>query len=411
VTTGALYDAVIVGAGVSGLCLARALLEAGDGWSILLVDGAQDDDALRTLSFWTSAPGPLDALVRHRWTRLVIAEASGGARSVTLGSHRYQTLFFADLQRTVKDSLRADPRHRIIDGRATELVTVGDRVRVTVGDEVLQARWAFDSRFRRGTFEVPEGGAQLLWQRFHGLVVRCETDVFDPSSAVFLDFRGDLPAGTAFAYLLPFSPREALAELVSLEPIDAERALRAYLSKVHGVAALEVIDREAGSSPMTEQYFEPFEGDRIRRIGIPAGMLKPSTGYALTRILDDSAAIVRSLRERGHPMVAPPRRRLYRFLDGVFLTLWARWPATMPGVFSAMFTRVSADRVLRFLDERASPWDLLGLIARLPLWPFLRALLSWLARRLRRVAAKPEPAYNDTTMKRTDSHPPADRSP
>ena len=64
-TTGSLYDVVIVGAGVSGLCLARALLEAGGGWSILLVDGAQDDDALRTLSFWTSAPGPLDALVRH----------------------------------------------------------------------------------------------------------------------------------------------------------------------------------------------------------------------------------------------------------------------------------------------------------------------------------------------------------
>lgn len=161
---------------------------------------------------------------------------------------------------------------------------------------------------------------------------------------------------------------------------------------------------------MTEQYFEPFEGDRIRRIGIPAGMLKASTGYALTRILDDSAAIVRSLRERGHPMVAP-RRSIYRFLDGVFLTLWARWPATMPGVFSAMFTRVSADRVLRFLDERASPWDLLGLIVRLPVWPFLRALLAWLARRLRRVAARPQPAYKDTTMKRTDSHRPADRSP
>jgi hypothetical protein len=54
----------------------------------------------------------------------------------------------------------------------------------------------------------------------------------------------------------------------------------------------------------------------------------------------------------------------------------------MPSVFSAMFARVPADRVLRFLDERASPWDLLSLIARLPVWPFFRALLAWFARRL-----------------------------
>jgi lycopene beta-cyclase len=378
----ALYDAVIVGAGVSGLCLARALLDAGVGWSILLIDGAQDDDLLRTLSFWTTAPTPLDALVRHRWKRLVIADRSGATRSTTLRSHTYQTLFFADLQRTVKDDLRADLRHRIIDGRATSLSTDGERVRVSVGDEVLHARWAFDSRFRRASFSVGDGGAQLLWQHFHGLVVRSATDIFDPSAAVFLDFRGDLPAGTAFAYLLPFSAREALAELVTLEPLDAEGALRRYLATVHGVEAVEVVDREAGASPMTEQYFEPFEGPRIRRIGIPAGMLKASTGYALTRILDDSAAIVRSLRERGHPMVAPPSRRIYRFLDGVFLTLWARWPARMPSVFSAMFARVPADRVLRFLDERASPWDLLSLIARLPVWPFFRALLAWFARRL-----------------------------
>ena len=380
----ALYDAVIVGAGVSGLCLARALLDAGLGWSILLIDGAQDDDVLRTLSFWTASPTPLDALVRHRWKRLVIADRAGATRSTTLRSHTYQTLFFADLQRAVKEDLRADPRHRIIDGRATGLTTESDRVRVAVEAEVLHARWAFDSRFHRASFAVGDGGAQLLWQHFHGLVVRCERDVFDPSAAVFLDFRGDLPAGTAFAYLLPFSTREALAEMVTLQALDAERALRAYLATVHGVESLEVVDREAGASPMTEHPFDPFEGPRIRRIGIPAGMLKASTGYALTRILDDSAAIVRSLRERGHPMVAPPLRRGYRFLDGVFLTLWSRWPERMPAVFSAMFERVPPDRVLRFLDERASPWDLLSLIARLPLWPFVRALLAWLARRLSR---------------------------
>lgn len=376
------YDVAIVGAGVSGLCLARALMDAGT-WSILLIDGAQDDDALRTLSFWSEGPTALDALVRHRWQTLVIADEAGSVRATELSAHRYQTLFFADLQRAVKTALQGDPRHRVIDGRVTSVEAAGAGVAVTVRDETLRARWVFDSRFRRAEFTVDTSRWHLLWQRFHGLVVRAPRDVFDPRAAVFLDFRGELPAGTAFAYLLPFSPREALAELVTLEPLDAEDALRRYLARVHGVTEVEVLDREAGASPMTEQPFDPFDGARVRRIGIPAGMLKPSTGYALTRILDDSAAIARAMAAGGSPMVRPPSRWMYRVLDGVFLELWSRWPAKMPGVFAALFARVPADVVLRFLDERASARDLARLIAWLPVQPFARALASWAWRRVR----------------------------
>jgi lycopene beta-cyclase len=375
------HDVVIVGAGVSGLCLARALLAARGPWSIALVDGARDDDAFRALSMWSEGPTALDALVRHRWRRLVVADGRGGARSVALTSHTYQTLFFADLQREVLSALRADPRHRVIDGRATAVRADGDRVRVTVGAVELSARWGFDSRLRREELCRDDATGPLLWQRFHGVEVRCATDVFDPGAVVFLDFRGELPAGTAFAYVLPFSAREALVEVVSVAPIDPEPALRRYLAQVHGLAEPEITAREAGTSPMTARRFDAFDGPRLRRIGIAGGRMKASTGYALTRILEDSDAIVRGLQRRGDPMVAPADRRGYRFLDAVFLTLWARWPERMPGVFAAMFRRVPADRVLRFLDERASAWDLLALVARLPLWPFLRALVAWLARR------------------------------
>ncbi|MDB4931346.1 MAG: hypothetical protein JWM10_3830 [Myxococcaceae bacterium] len=379
------YDLVIVGAGVSGLCLARALLAARGPWSIALVDGARDDDAFRALSMWSEGPTALDALVRHRWRRLVVADEGGGARVVALGTHTYQTLFFAELQREVLAALRADPRHRVIDGRAGPLRTDGERVRVAVGAEELSARWGFDSRFHREELAAPDPMGALLWQRFHGVEVRCGRDAFDPTAAVFLDFRAELPAGTAFAYVLPFSAREALVELVSVAPVDAETALRRYLARVHGVEAPEVVARESGLSPLTARRFDAFDGPRVRRIGIAGGRMKASTGYALTRILDDSAAIVQGLQRRGDPMVAPPERRGYRLLDAVFLTLWARWPARMPAVFAAMFGRVSPDRVLRFLDERASAWDLVALVARLPLWPFLRALAAWVAgRALRR---------------------------
>ena len=193
------FDVAIVGAGVAGLCLARALRARRYAGSVLLIDGARDDDDLRTLSFWREGPSALDDLVRHRWRRLVVADDSVGAHAVSLASHTYETVFFADLQRDVKDALREDPRHRVLEGRLTALREDDDGAALTVGDLTLRARWVFDSRFRRAELSVASTPHHLLWQRFHGLAVRVDRDVFDPTAAVFLDFRGGLPAGTAVA--------------------------------------------------------------------------------------------------------------------------------------------------------------------------------------------------------------------
>lgn len=379
-----LYDVAILGAGVAGLCLARALADAsGAGRTILLVDGARDDDALRTLSFWSTGDVEHEGLVRHAWRRLDVVDEGGAVTRVRLAEQRYRTLFFADLQRAVKGRLAQDPRHRVVDGRAGDLATHHDHVAFEVDGRAHRARWVFDSRLRRAALRVDGRRWHLLAQRFHGWVVRTERDAFDPATAVFLDFRAaPLERGTAFFYVLPFGPREALVELVSLRPVDAREALSRYLRDVLGVGDARVVDHEAGTSLLTEQPFERRLGPRTRAIGLLAGCLKASSGYAFTRILDDTRAIVRSLDERGHPFEAPPRPALYRALDGVLLELWGTRPAEIPAVFRALFRSNPGDRVLRFLDERASWWDLAVIVATLPLGPFVVACARWLLRRL-----------------------------
>lgn len=168
------------------------------------------------------------------------------------------------------------------------------------------------------------------------------------------------------------------------DPVDPEPLLRAYLAEVFGLTTFSIENHEAGKSPMTEQPFLRRGGERIRFIGIPAGRLKPSTGYALTRILDDGAAIVRSLQTHGHPFASRSDSALYRVLDAVLLELWQVEPTRIPVVFSALFARNRADDVLRFLDERASLWQSLRLVRTLPVWPFLNAAVRCLRRYLRR---------------------------
>lgn len=390
-----MFDFAIVGAGVSGLCLGWMLSDPASPLrdrSILLIDGAEDEDELRALSFWSAGAIALEPLVRHTFRMLKVFDGENG-HLLPLREHTYRTLFFADLQRETKARLARHPQHRIVSGRLQSLVQAqdGGSVSLLLDGTSYEARWVFDSRFRRSALRVDTRRWHALQQHFQGWIVRTEHDAFEPDVATILDFRAFDPAsahhpapahGTRFVYVLPFSRREALVEIVSLSAIDAAAQLRAYLLHACGIERFSIVAHEGGTSPLTEMPFDPREGARVRRIGIASGCLKPSTGYALTRILDEATAILRSLERHGDPFHTPRRSLVYRLLDGVLLDLWEHEPGLMPAIFTTLFTRNPPDRVLRFLDERAGAGEVIRLIASLPTLPFVRAAVRWLGHRL-----------------------------
>lgn len=55
------------------------------------------------------------------------------------------------------------------------------------------------------------------------------------------------------------------------------------------------------------------------RIGLAGGLLKPSTGYAFTRIQHDSDQIVASLGRHGHPFDVRRSGWIWRLLDAWML--------------------------------------------------------------------------------------------
>jgi lycopene beta-cyclase len=371
------FDFAIVGAGVSGLCLAHALATGPlADRSILLVDGAQDEEQLRTLSFWSEQSIPLEPLVRHSWSTLRMVDEAG-EHHVPLRRHRYRTLFFSDLQRHVKALLAGRAGDRVVLGRVEELVSEGDLALLEVGGRTFRARWVFDSRFRLADLAVSPRH-HLLLQRFAGRIVEADRDVFDPSVATFFDFDTGLsPRGASFFYVLPFDARRALVELVALHRLqDDDETIAAYLERRLGRARFSIVDREGGVSPMTEQPMPRRAGARVRSIGVPAGRLKASTGYAFTRILDDTEAIVSSLTRQGHPFDAPRDSVLARMFDAVLLEVWERRPGVIPAAFRALFLRGGADRVLDFLDERARLRDYLVVMWVMPWLPFLAAVFT-----------------------------------
>jgi lycopene beta-cyclase len=374
------YDFAIIGAGVAGWCLAWRLAEGPlCGKRLVVIDGARDDEKLQTLAFWTARPTLVDGLVRHRWDTLSLG---GRGTPLHLERYQYQALFFADLQAEARRRVLAIDGNAVLEGRLDELVPGTDSVRLVVAGREVTARWAFDSRFSPRSHPVQGRSHHRLEQHFRGWVLRCQRDVFSPATPTFMDFRAATPVGTGFFYVLPFSKREALVELVTLAPADAEALRDRYLHDAFALepAEVEVVDREAGVSLLTEAPFRVRAGPRVRRIGVAAGLLKPSTGYALTRILEDIDALVESLLRRGHPWGRRRRSAFFAFLDGVLLELWAHTPERVPDVMVALLEKNPLDRVFRFLDERASWADIVRVGWSLPVGTMVWAALRWLVR-------------------------------
>jgi len=109
-------------------------------------------------------------------------------------------------------------------------------------------------------------------------------------------------------------------------------------------------------------------------IGTAGGRVKPSSGYAFTRIQHDSAAIVQSLIDTRQPFNIPADSSFYRRCDALLLHIMRRRGDTIKSIFAVMFKRNPSARVFRFLDETASAADIALLIANMPPHPFLRAL-------------------------------------
>jgi lycopene beta-cyclase len=420
-----LYDFLFAGGGLSALSLAYRLAAAPAlrDRTMLIVDPAADSalaaHPARSWCFWSDAPTPFDHLVRHSWSRLRLVDHDG-EQTLDLGRYRYNYISGPDFHAHVRDALAQRPQVTFLPARVSRIDDGSAAAGVVAGGRPYAGRWVFDSRFRpvdaqralapvraaaaqaavleglppgslRAQYRAQPGRRQpyqCLCQHFVGWYVETSVPAFDVSAATFFDFRAPAsrrPAARGewrFFYVLPLSPCRALIEFVTLTPDDADQALAHYLERVLGVRDYAVVARECGVNPLTDRPFPRRAGRHILTLGTVGGRVKPSSGYAFTRIQRDSDAILRSLLRWRHPFALPPDGGFYRLCDALLLDLLAQPGLPAAPLFRRLFANNPPERVLRFLDECASPADNLRLMASMPVGLFLRAFARVSYRRL-----------------------------
>jgi lycopene beta-cyclase len=373
------YDYAILGGGASGLSLALALAQSSLGpGNILLVEKDSKDRNDRTWCYWTCQDSFLDSICYKLWQYLRFAGDQVDL-NISLQPYRYQMIRGIDFYDYMRRELGQFPNVKILNRTVNGWQDGEENAQIWVDGEVFNAAWVFESRLSPGDISPEPARYHYLKQHFTGWEIEVEAPVFDPDSATLFDLRTQQRSGLTFFYILPFSPSHALVEytLFTTDILPSEEydyALQDYIVNRLGAGQYQVKAVERGMIPMTDHPFPRQLGRRVLSIGTRGGRVKPSTGYAFSRIQRDTQAIVSSLERNNHPFAIPADSTRHKFYDSLMLEVFSDVNNPLNHIMASIFTRNPIHRVFRFLDEQTEFWEELRLLATLPPIPFIQAL-------------------------------------
>lgn len=363
------YDLALVGAGGAGMCLLLALHQQGllSQRRVLVLEAAEKTTNDRTWCFWAKPNDPLvealNELLSNAWD-----QASMAGHQQALAPYRYYELRAGAFYAYVKNLCSVYP---LLHWQKTavqnvEAVMTGG-YQVHTPEHRYFCRQVADSRSQH----PPRGN---LVQSFVGWRVRSKQPF--SGGLQLMQFEQTDAKSCEFWYILPGKNNECLVELTRFDrhllvPQTADPQIASWLQQHLGEYTL--LETESGQLPMGLLPKAEQRWSHHIRLGMAAGVMRSSTGYAFSRMYRHATEIAKAV---GAQSALPTFRQhpRHRFYDAVFLNLLERQPALGRMLFARMYSRVAAPVLFRFLDEDSSLADEARVIASLPWIPFIR---SW----------------------------------
>ena len=348
----------IIGAGVSGLSLARCLARAerlpGD---IVISDPHLDAPQSQTFCFWFDKRSERALQPERRWSEWSFSSLERGREIKHKGRrYAYGAVSGAGFRARCLEVLNAHPQ---VHFNSNYIAQTPD------------AEHVFDSR-------PPQLSDFRVNQSFMGL----EVELDQPHQLNHVQLMHDLTYvdhGVQFRYVLPLSETRLLVEYTRFTTQITsfsllEDANRQWLDRSVS-RSYEVVRTEQAHIPMG------ISGD-LAHFGVPigarAGMTRDATGYGFVNIgrwAERTSSALLSRNQSSPYQTA----RLKSWMDNHLLKIIEQRPDVLPQLLMHLSASMSADAFAGFMT-RCGPYDALRTILAAPKRPFLFSALNRLQR-------------------------------
>lgn len=369
------YDHIIIGAGAAGLQLVLAMLR--DPYfsedTILILDPDKKNKNDKTWSFWQKEEGPLESLVYKTWTKGSF-NSNNLALNLDLGPYTYNMIRSIDFYDYAREEIS---KHARVQWSQERVDNVKQDVVESNGNS-YQGRFIYDSRIPT-SFHEDKKSVKLL-QHFLGWIIKVEEPLFDRDNFTMMDFRSNDARACSFTYILPFDEHTALVEFTLFSPTLLEENeysgfLKSYIEKILNQSDYEVIEKEEGIIPMSDFDFTRDNSSGYMRIGTAGGWVKPSTGYSFKASGEYVEKTLSHLKDN-NALPKSIHRNRSRFFDSLFLGVLKEDNASGVKFFENMYRKLSAQTILKFLEEKTSLAEDLKVLSKFATRSFTKALIK-----------------------------------
>jgi lycopene beta-cyclase len=385
------YDLIILGGGCAGLSLAMRLSEQGALCpKLLIIEKREHYVNDRTWCFWGTADARLKHLSSHNWPTVKL-KSQLEAINIDCKETPYQMLAAETFYQNALQEIAKNDRISIQFNQPVLAIPTksNERWQIACNNQTYTAKSIVDTR----PAKPPPHGDAILWQSFYGHEIECTQAVFDPNTAMLMDFDDDDKKLVCFNYVLPTSTSKALIEttVFSAHPVPHENLstkLDAAIAQYTAGQPYTVTRSEHGILPMGNKPKTSNQDKSYIQAGLFAGAARPSTGYAFQRIQRWADLCAKAIHETQYPIGHPPDSMLQTAMDRLFLQLIRARPNLAPVLFLKLFRQCDTPKLVRFLSDQARLTDYLAIVLALPPAPFLKQLLTSFFEKLNSYAAK-----------------------
>lgn len=364
-------DLLIVGAGCSGLSLARELALRGYRGKVVLLDQRTAFSNDKTWSYWAKKESRWHQLAEHYWDSCEISLRGGHRQQCDFHAYDYCSLpadtFYQDACSlidlggyTVELGQTVQTIEAIDDPPAKFKVT-------TTGGKIFFAKQLIECNARYQSadyYQVFYGEEWLLheplpdWRRA-GLMTELVSD----------------EGGTDFIYWLALAPDRVLVEPTRftqhmVDPEILQTKIEIWMTQ-YGLAPAQCIRHEEGVLPMGRVNSGHTSWPRA---GLAAGALRASSGYGFLAMQHWAAATAEQWIRTGRLETVDTYHPSVRFLDALFIKVLINQPRLGGDILSQVARALPDDGFARFMAGEASVKDWLNVIIAMPKIPFIQAL-------------------------------------